>query len=237
MKDKKEDFVKEFISLEAVDSTNRYALDYGKPFTAITAERQSAGRGRRGHQWYSPEGNLYLTITLPGIDTRLTVFAGVAARDAIAGLLPGETPLIKWPNDILVSGRKIAGILCESRASITAVGIGVNVNQIEWPEEIAGKAGSLKFFSGRSYVICDIAGLIIDSLGKWYDTFSDMGFEPIKECFLKYHIKSDYKPMLPDGTGITIKDIDSDGFLVIEANGIKRTLINEELFFSGYTGS
>lgn len=237
MKDKKEGFAKEIIRLEAVDSTNRYALDYGKPFAAITAERQSAGRGRRGHQWYSPEGNLYLTITLPGIDTRFTVLAGVAARDAIAGLLPGEKPLIKWPNDILVAGRKIAGILCESRASITAVGIGVNVNQTEWPEELAQKAGSLKLFSGLSYAIGDIAGLIIDSLGKWYDTFSVMEFEPIKECFLKYHIKSDYKPMLPDGTEIIIKDIDSEGFLVIEANGISKTLINEELFFSGYTGS
>ncbi len=237
MKDNNEGFVKEIISLEAIDSTNRYALDYGKPFAAVTAKRQSAGRGRRGHQWYSPEGNLYLTITLPGIDTRHTVLAGVAAREAIAGLLHGETPLIKWPNDILVKGRKIAGILCESRASITAVGIGVNVNQTEWPEELSSKAGSLKLLSGRSYAIGDIAGLIIDSLGKWYDAFSDMGFEPIKECFLKYHIKSDYKPMLPDGTGIIIKDIDPDGFLVIEANGIKRTLINEELFFSGYTTS
>jgi BirA family biotin operon repressor/biotin-[acetyl-CoA-carboxylase] ligase len=237
LKDKKEGFAKEVISLKAVDSTNRYALDYGKPFAAITAEMQSAGRGRRGHQWYSPEGNLYLTITLPGIDTRFTVLAGVAARDAVAGLIPGETPLIKWPNDILVAGRKVAGILCESRALITAVGIGVNVNQTEWPEDIARKAGSLRLFSGRSYTIGDIAGLIIDSLGKWYDKFSETGFEPIKEYFLKHHIKSDYKPMLSDGTGIIIKDIDQEGFLVIEVNGIKKTLINEELFFSGYTDS
>jgi BirA family transcriptional regulator, biotin operon repressor / biotin---[acetyl-CoA-carboxylase] ligase len=237
LKDNKEGFAKELIGLEAVDSTNRYALDYGKPFVAVTAKRQSAGRGRRGHQWYSPEGNLYLTLTLPDIDTRNTVLAGVAAREAIAGLLPVEEPLIKWPNDILVAGRKVAGILCESRASITAVGIGVNVNQTEWPEELARKAGSLKLFSGRSYTISEVAGLIIDSFGKWYDTFSVAGFEPIKECFLKYHIKADYKPMLPDGTGIIIKDIDPSGFLVIEANGIIKTLINEELFFSGYTGS
>jgi BirA family transcriptional regulator, biotin operon repressor / biotin---[acetyl-CoA-carboxylase] ligase len=237
LKADKRGFAKEFIELETVDSTNRYALDCGKPFVAVTAKRQSAGRGRRGHQWYSPEGNLFLTITLPGIDTRFTVLAGVAAREAIAGLLPGEKPLIKWPNDILVAGRKVAGILCESRASITAVGIGVNINQTEWPEEIAQKAGSLKLFSGRSYTISDVAGLIIDSLGNWYDTFSDMGFEPIKEYFLKYHIKSDYKPMLSDGTEIIIRDINPEGFLVIEANGIKRTLINEELSFSGYTGS
>lgn len=237
MKADKKSFAKEFIELETVDSTNRYALDYGKPFVAVSAKRQSAGRGRRGHQWYSPEGNLFLTVTLPGIDTRYTVLAGVAVMEAIAGILPTEEPLIKWPNDILVGGRKIAGILCESRMSITAVGIGVNVNQIKWPEELISKAGSLKLFSGRSYTINDVAGLISDSLGNWYDTFSDMGFEPIKEYFLKYHIKSDYKPMLSDGTEIIIKDIDPAGFLVIEANGIKRTLINEELSFSGYTGS
>jgi BirA family transcriptional regulator, biotin operon repressor / biotin---[acetyl-CoA-carboxylase] ligase len=232
-----EGFAKELIELDAVDSTNRYALDLGKPYVAVTAKRQSAGRGRRGHQWYSPEGNLYLTLTLPGIDTRFTVLAGLAARDAIAGLLPGEEPLIKWPNDILIRGRKVAGILCESRALITAVGIGINVNETEWPEELAGKAGSLKLFSGRSHAISDMADLIIGSLGKWYDTFSDTGFDHIKECFLKYHIKSDYKPMLPDGTGIIIRDIDPEGFLVIEAKGEIKTLINEELFFSGYTTS
>ncbi|HEY9162466.1 MAG TPA: biotin--[acetyl-CoA-carboxylase] ligase [Desulfomonilia bacterium] len=236
MKDRRKDFIKEFIKLASIDSTNRYALDYGKPFAAVTAEKQEAGRGRRGHQWYSPEGNLYLTITLPGMDTRYTVLAGVAAREAIADILPTEEPLIKWPNDILIRGRKVAGILCESRASITAVGIGVNINQIEWPEELAGKAGSLKLFSGRCHAIGDVADLIIGSIEKWYGKLTDMGFEPIKEYFLKYHIKSDYKPMLPDGTGITIRDIDPDGFLMIEANGIERTLINEELFFSGYTG-
>ena len=233
--DNKEGFAKEYIDLETVDSTNRYALDYGKPFVAVSAGSQSAGRGRRGHKWYSPEGNLFLSLTLPGIDTRYTVLAGVATRAAISEILPGKEPLIKWPNDILVSRRKIAGILCESRSSITAVGIGVNVNQTEWPDDLISKAVSLKLISGSHYKISDVSGLIIESIGKWYNALLKEGFGPIKEYFLKYHIKSDYRPMLSDGTGIIIKDIDLNGFLVVEINGSKKTLINEELFFSGYT--
>ena len=235
MKDNEKGFAKEHIAFETIDSTNRYALDYGKPFVAVSAEKQSAGRGRRGHQWYSPEGNLFLTITLPGIDTKYTVMAGVAARTAISEILPGEEPLIKWPNDILVAGRKVSGILCESRSSITAVGIGVNVNQTEWPDNLVSKAVSLKFISGIHYKISDVSGLIIESIGKWYNTFREEGFNPIKECFLKHHIKSDYRPILSDGTEIIIKDIDLNGFLIVEINGSKKTLINEELFFSGYT--
>jgi BirA family transcriptional regulator, biotin operon repressor / biotin---[acetyl-CoA-carboxylase] ligase len=236
LKDKIQGFAKEFIDLETVDSTNRYALDYGKPFVAVSAVKQSAGRGRRGHKWYSPEGNLFLTITLPGTDTRYTVLAGVATREAISEILPSEKPLIKWPNDILVAGRKIAGILCESRSSITAVGIGVNINQTEWPDDLVSKAVSLKLVSGNHYKISDVSGLIIDSIGKWHNIFSKDGFDPIKECFLKYHIKSDYKPMLSDGTEIIIKDIDLNGFLVVDIKGSRKTLINEELFFSGYAG-
>jgi BirA family transcriptional regulator, biotin operon repressor / biotin---[acetyl-CoA-carboxylase] ligase len=235
LKDNKEGFAKEFIELETVDSTNRYALDYGKPFVAVSARTQSAGRGRRGHHWYSPEGNLFLTLTLPGTDTRYTVMAGIAAREAVSKILPGKEPLIKWPNDILVSGKKIAGILCESRSSITAVGIGVNVNQTEWPEDLGSKAVSLKLVSGSKHEINDVSELIIESLGKWYNIFLSEGFRTIKECFLKYHIKSDYRPMLADGTNITIKDIDLNGFLVVEIKGIRKILINEELFFSGYT--
>ena len=235
MKDNEKGFAKEHIAFETIDSTNRYALDYGKPFVAVSAEKQSAGRGRRGHQWYSPEGNLFLTITLPGIDTKYTVMAGVAARTAISEILPGEEPLIKWPNDILVAGRKVSGILCESRSSITAVGIGVNVNQTEWPDNLVSKAVSLKFISGIHYKISDVSGLIIDSIGKWYNTFREEGFNPIKEFFLKHHIKSDFRPTLSDGTEIIIKDIDLNGFLIVEINGSKKTLINEELFFSGYT--
>lgn len=233
--DNKEGFAKEYIDLETVDSTNRYALDYGKPFVAVSAGSQSAGRGRRGHKWYSPEGNLFLSLTLPGIDTRYTVLAGVATRAAISEILPGKEPLIKWPNDILVSRRKIAGILCESRSSITAVGIGVNINQTEWPDDLISKAISLKLISGNHYKISDVSGLIIESIGKRYNAFLKEGFGPIKEYFLKYHIKSDYKPMLSDGTEILIKDIDLNGFLVVEINGSRKTLINEELFFSGYT--
>lgn len=235
MKDNEKGFAKEHIDLETIDSTNRYALDYGKPFVAVSAEKQSAGRGRRGHQWYSPEGNLFLTITLPGIDTRYTVTAGVAARAAISEILPSEEPLIKWPNDILVAGRKIAGILCESRSSITAVGIGVNVNQTEWPEDLVSKAVSLKLISGSHYKISDVSDLIIESMGKWYNKLLKDGFDPIKECFLKYHIKSDYRPRLSDGAEIIIKDIDLNGFLIVEINGSRKTLINEELFFSGYS--
>jgi BirA family biotin operon repressor/biotin-[acetyl-CoA-carboxylase] ligase len=228
-------FIKEFIKLDTVDSTNSYALSLARPFAAVSAEYQTAGRGRRSHSWHSEKGNLYLSITLPGADTRYPILAGVAVRDAISSIINTHDVFIKWPNDILVNGKKVSGILCESRSHITAIGIGINVNQTVWPEDIIKKATSLKQLTGNDYALRNILLMVVDNLGFWYRTFLEKGFIPVKESFLRHHITSDYKPALSDGASITITDINMDGSLVVETPTEKRTLIDEEIFFQGYS--
>ncbi len=99
---------------------------------AVLAARQTAGRGSRGRHWDSPEGNLYLSVLLrpaelgdPGLWSLLT---GVALWDALRGLLPDPSTLtLKWPNDVLFGGRKLAGVLIEVEDGALVIGMGVNL--------------------------------------------------------------------------------------------------------------
>jgi len=142
-----------------VDSTNDHALslaDLGAPeFTAVLADVQRAGRGRRGRTWFSPPGaGVYLSVIVRGggLDSQLallTMAAGVAVADAVSSVsgLPVE---LKWPNDLVIGRpwRKLAGILCEASALGTSqaavvVGIGVNLDRAAYPREVADRATSL----------------------------------------------------------------------------------------------
>lgn len=132
------------LHFESLDSTNAEALrqlasGVEGAFWAV-ADEQSEGRGRAGRRWHSPKGNLYATLGLrlsvaASVATELSFVAALAAYDAIAGHLPAEQPgtlRLKWPNDVLLEGAKIAGILIESvsnpKGSIAiAIGIGINV--------------------------------------------------------------------------------------------------------------
>lgn len=113
-----------------------------KPLALVVAGRQTAGRGQRGRIWFSGRQDLAATFVLPINEQRpighLPILVGLAAREALAGLV-GEIGLkIKWPNDILVSGRKLAGILCERKHGADIVGVGVNIRHEpgEVPEEL-----------------------------------------------------------------------------------------------------
>src|SRR5262249_44458087 len=148
-----------------VDSTMRVARDLARggatEGTVVIAEAQTAGRGRLGRQWHSPAGtNLYCSIILrppvaPPAVPQLALVAGVAAADAIAAST-GERPAIKWPNDVLLRGRKVVGILTEMDAEVERVGhvvagIGVNLNApaASFPRALRAKAGSLLSLTGR----------------------------------------------------------------------------------------
>ncbi|HHX01181.1 MAG TPA: biotin--[acetyl-CoA-carboxylase] ligase [Firmicutes bacterium] len=151
-----------FISVEETTSTNDLARQFarqGPEGLVITAKRQTRGRGRRGRSWYSEPGGLYFSILLkptlpPGEAAKITLAAGVAIVEVLQKLysLPAE---LKWPNDVLVSGKKIAGILCErlahsANASSVIVGIGINTNQTisGLPKQLQATAGSIRSLAG-----------------------------------------------------------------------------------------
>ncbi|MEH3053101.1 MAG: biotin--[acetyl-CoA-carboxylase] ligase [Patulibacter minatonensis] len=140
--------------VDEADSTNRLALERaaaGAPNgTVVVARRQTAGRGRQGRTWFSDEGALTLSVIVRGhgVDGLLPLRAGLAvARTA------GSSARVKWPNDVLVEGRKVAGILVEAvpssptapgeRAAVVGIGLNVAVDLAALPAEVAARAGSL----------------------------------------------------------------------------------------------
>ena len=148
---------------EQLDSTQRLARELARAGvpegTTVIAESQTSGRGRLGRQWYSPAGqNLYCSVVLrpslaPPDVPRLALIAGLAVADAVRALTAAE-PALKWPNDVLVDGRKVAGILTELEAEVervhhAIVGIGVNLNAEAFPAELAATATSLRLATGR----------------------------------------------------------------------------------------
>ncbi|MDQ3071056.1 MAG: biotin--[acetyl-CoA-carboxylase] ligase [Acidobacteriota bacterium] len=148
-----------------IDSTNDHALTLaasGAPDgSVVSADEQTAGRGRRGREWHSPEGGLYLSYIVRGLDrfpkpSLLTLAAGVAVARAIASAT-GLVAQLKWPNDVITSGAplKLAGVLAEGssvagRLEYVVIGIGINVMLASVPAELAGAASSLEHELGRA---------------------------------------------------------------------------------------
>jgi BirA family biotin operon repressor/biotin-[acetyl-CoA-carboxylase] ligase len=189
------------VILAEVDSTNRLALKLaaeGAPEgTVVIADRQTAGRGRLKRVWQSPPGrNLYLSILLrPAITVAeaapLTLVAGVAVAETVIAFCP-EGVGLKWPNDVLIGGRKVAGILAETRTATGAlavvVGIGINVNMVQEEFDPAHRdlATSLREETGVEYAVSDVAALLCDRFERSYEQFLAQGFEPLRSRWLLF---------------------------------------------------
>jgi BirA family biotin operon repressor/biotin-[acetyl-CoA-carboxylase] ligase len=190
---------------ETVESTNDIAasLVAGDPGgsqsiegVVVVADAQTAGRGRRGHSWFSPAGaGLYVSVILtPGLaadparaTALLTIAAGVALADAIAAStgLPVD---LKWPNDLYVSRRKLGGILAEASATGTSIdavvlGYGINIGPAAFPPELADRATSLESELGRSVDRHDVFVETLASLGARYDDLLAGRFDGILDAW------------------------------------------------------
>jgi BirA family biotin operon repressor/biotin-[acetyl-CoA-carboxylase] ligase len=161
---------------------------------AIIADRQTAGRGRLGRAWASPAGmGLYTSILLrptPGASRAplLTLVAGLSVSEALQAVA-GISPRLKWPNDLVVDGKKLAGILAETasaegRVSYVVVGIGINVGHEsrDLPEELRATATSLRLATGREIPRGELAAEIYNRLDEWYGEFTRGRVEQILTC-------------------------------------------------------
>ena len=180
------------------DSTNNIALKVaadGAPHgTVVVAEEQTAGRGRvRGRTWHSEKASgIYVSVLLrpampPAGAAMLTLVAGLAAQEAVARQT-GLAPDIRWPNDLLVGGRKFGGILTEMHAEpdrirFVVVGIGINVNHERFPEELATIATSLRMATGREQSRIELLLQLLLELERYYNRFIAEGAGPIVERF------------------------------------------------------
>jgi len=180
-----------------IDSTNAVAMrlgESGDPHgTIVLAEEQTAGRGRAGRSWTSEKSaGIYCSILLrppipPAHAPLLTLVAGLAARDAVAEELD-VLPDIRWPNDLLVGGRKLCGILTEMHAEpdrihYAVVGIGMNVNQSKMPDQLADIATSLRMETGKTHSRLELLIRLLRSLDRYYNQFLADGATPILRRF------------------------------------------------------
>ena len=153
----------DIVYFKEIDSTNRYAKKLAGQGAAhgtmVLADTQTAGRGRRGHSWISPAGSsISMTLILrpevpPAQVAKISLLTALATANAIRRVT-GLDARIKWPNDIVAGGRKVCGMLMEmdatpERVASVVAGVGINVHQTQFPEEIAHSASSLDLLAGR----------------------------------------------------------------------------------------
>lgn len=180
------------ITLDEVDSTNNYLKQHRGELpdgTLVTAGLQTAGKGRRGHDWLADRGMLPMSLLLkqaPHPDT-VTLCAGVAVCEALEQFLPGESLGIKWPNDIILRGHKLCGILCESvcfGSSIDIVcGIGVNLTQSAEFFERANipHGGSVEMLTG---VVIENREQLAQDIAERLYSYTRTGFDAIREQYV-----------------------------------------------------
>ncbi len=186
--------LKEF---DIIDSTNEEARRIARAGEAgpvwIIAQQQVSGRGRRGRAWESPKGNLAATLLLrpeksPGDAAQLSFVAALAAADTIQSFVHGTRIAIKWPNDILANGRKVAGILLESASAGTGhldwLAIGIGINLVFYPEGMEFPAISLLALGEPVPSAGDALLVLADRWAKWYEDWKTRGFADIRDAWL-----------------------------------------------------
>ena len=189
----------ELVHFASVESTNdtakQLAANGAKSGTLVWADEQTRGRGRGGHDWHSPPGNLYSTIILrPGKSAQetagLSFIAALAIGDAVHELLPRSATLnLKWPNDVLINGKKVAGILLESAAvgggDAEWVIIGCGVNVASHPKKTGNEATSLTNEGCDNVDVGRLLETYVRHLLDWEERWQVDGFGPIRTAWLQ----------------------------------------------------
>jgi BirA family transcriptional regulator, biotin operon repressor / biotin---[acetyl-CoA-carboxylase] ligase len=225
-------FGDQLLTFASIDSTMEEARRRFDPSTPtrlwIVADEQGAGRGRQGRQWQSPGGNLHLTLLTPTQtplrdQPKLGFVAGVALARAVASQLPDDALLrLKWPNDLLLNGAKVSGLLLEGLGQGAAVAIGIGVNIVAHPPDTPYPATHLRLAAPeptRENVFASLATALVDEL----DRFADgSGFPLIRQRWLAHAAHLGNMIRVKQGAtaleGI-FRDIDADGRLLLETSG------------------
>jgi len=228
-------------SLERIDSTNTFArslaADGAAEGTVVVAEEQTAGKGRQGRRWLANRGeNLTFSLILrPSILPNFINLLPLGVAVAVAHGLQHATSLpvyCKWPNDLLLRGKKVAGILMEGvygrgELDFVVVGIGINVNQVTFPVEVNPRATSLALHLEAPVNRIALLRSVLESLEEEYDAMSSAGFQNILPAWLELapmigtRISADMQ-----GTTVTgmVSGVTPEGALVLHTEAGDRTL-------------
>jgi BirA family transcriptional regulator, biotin operon repressor / biotin---[acetyl-CoA-carboxylase] ligase len=222
------------ISVRETESTNQLAFrtaeEGAEDGTVVLAESQTGGKGRLGRSWESPPGvNLYCSVILrppivPVSAPQLTFLSAVAVARAIEAVTRLQSR-IKWPNDILVNGRKVAGLLNEMSAETDTIhwvvlGIGVNINmgREQFPDGLRHPASSLLLEQGSPVARAEFTRSLLSILDSLYDDFLCRGFESVREEWLARATIQGQRVSVSSGNGEiegTVIGIDTDGALLL----------------------
>lgn len=234
----------------AMDSTNeraRQLAERGAPEGCVVfCDEQRAGRARRGRTWYSPPGrSLYMTVLLrPQLPMhhvpQLTLVTAVAVTQCLRDCFRIDAAEIKWPNDVLIHGKKVCGILVEAVGHLEAldyavVGIGLNVNGTTeyFPEEVRGRATTLEAAAGRSFDRLDVLLGVLDALERCYAHFVRNGFGGIRRQWIQMNGTLGRPIIIHRANGEAsmryAEDLAPDGALLVrdEAGNTERVIAGE----------
>lgn len=204
----------------------------------LRAERQTAGRGRQGRTWVSPSGNLYASTLVrlrlgdPGAAT-LALVAAVALEEVVRAHLRDPAGLVlKWPNDLLLGGAKLSGVLLERSGDAVVVGIGVNL--AHFPEGLNRPVTSLAG-AGVEVAPDDFLATLADGFARWLARWRGEGLTPIRERWTAraHPAGTALTALLPDGIAVEggFDRLDSDGALILRlADGGKRVIHAADVF-------
>jgi BirA family biotin operon repressor/biotin-[acetyl-CoA-carboxylase] ligase len=232
---------------DEIDSTNeelkRRAAQGAVEGTLVWAGAQLAGRGRRGRFWVSPPGNLYMSLLLrpergAAEAAQLGFAAALAVGEAVVELLPPSAVLgYKWPNDVLVDGHKISGILLESQAAgegrLDWLVIGIGVNLASFPEASEYPATSLVAAGAAPVAVAALLEAVAGRLLFWYERWLEAGFAPLRAAWLAraQGLGQPIRVRLGDGESEgRFAGLDEEGALLLDEGSARRRVTSGAVF-------
>ncbi len=226
------------VYLESVDSTNSYLKRIIKESgltkgLAVMAKAQTAGRGRLGRTWLSSNDTLCMSVAVKNECAEgVTLLAALAVYEALKDFCPDKALQVKWPNDIICNNKKLSGILCERVDEYTVIGIGINVNDKSFDNEIAHKATSLYLLSGKEYEIKEVFKVIIlafESVFTKYNlSFSGEAKEQYESLCVNFG-----KTVTTEKFSGTALGISKDGSLIVDSEGALKNVSSGEVAVYG----
>jgi BirA family transcriptional regulator, biotin operon repressor / biotin---[acetyl-CoA-carboxylase] ligase len=237
------------VRLDTVDSTQSVAFALAErgaaDRTVVVADQQLQGRGRRGRTWRAPAGTSLLAsiIVRPRVPqpllATLSLATAVASAEALRRVAPVD-PKLKWPNDVLVGGRKIAGILLESRIGgrpeaggsvpngltslVTIIGVGINLGQREFPPDLKDNATSVAIETGHATSRESMLTALLEDFDVWRERLEVEGFAPVRDAWRRLSDTLGRKVTVDTVTGLAT-DLDSDGALLIDVGGSLKRVV------------
>ena len=238
------------VAMDSVSSTmdeaRRLAQEGAEDGTLVWAREQTGGRGRRGREWSSPRGNLYLTLILrpmcaPREAAQLGFVAGLGLVDALGSVIPPMIEVhLKWPNDVLLNDRKAAGLLLEMATTeageidFLLLGLGCNVKT--FPQETEFPATSIHF-EGAPPSLCEVD--VLEAFSRhfltWVNRWLEDGFAQIRQTWLRHawHLGEEIEVRVgEDELKGVFRDLDADGALLLTTpNGAETRVSAGDVFF------